>query len=322
MIVFDNEQLVPIEWRHLLAGGPVRVFNPGLLRHRGGWILAYRVVFETDGLRRIALCHLREDFEFSANSAVPYSEMIRFEAPDRFPGQALTWFADPRLYHLGSKTYLYWNSGWHEPRNCQFLQEFDPDTLKPLGQPRELTLTGSRQKLEKNWALFEADGAVFAVYSVNPHRILKVKMTGEDAIVCDDVGPTVPNAAGFAQLHGGLRGGAPPQRCVDRFTSFCHAIENSRDGYSYVAAAYQFRSVPPFSPVAMPRRPLTLRVPDEARRQHAKLNPAVGHVVYPGGAARQDRGWALSIGIDDERCAIAFVTDEQLTDTLESIDDR
>jgi hypothetical protein len=183
-------------------------------------------------------------------------------------------------------------------------------------------LTGARQKLEKNWALFEADGAVFAVYSVNPHRIVEVKLTGEDSIGCEEVHAAIPNPAGFAQLHGGLRGGAPPQRYADRFTSFCHAIENSPDGYSYVAAAYQFSAVPPFFPVAMPRRPLTLRVPDEARRKHAKLNPAVGHVVYPGGAARQDRGWALSIGIDDERCAIAFVTDEELTETLESVGNR
>ena len=44
--VFDPAQLLPDAWRTAAAGGPVRTFNPGLLRDGSGWILAYRVVIE------------------------------------------------------------------------------------------------------------------------------------------------------------------------------------------------------------------------------------------------------------------------------------
>ena len=44
-----------------------------------------------------------------------------------------TRFADPRLYRLAGRLFVYWNSGWHEPQNHQFLQELDPVSLRPVG---------------------------------------------------------------------------------------------------------------------------------------------------------------------------------------------
>ena len=44
VVVFPTEDLLPTAWQHFRASGPVRAFNPGLLRHGEGWLFAYRVV--------------------------------------------------------------------------------------------------------------------------------------------------------------------------------------------------------------------------------------------------------------------------------------
>ena len=152
-VVFTGEQLLPPAWQPLTAGGPVRTFNPGLLRYADGWILAYRIV-ASDGLRRIGMCRLNHALQIVPGSLVPWSDHVRFRPDAILPELGTRWFADPRLYRFGERLFVYWNSGWHEPRNCQFVQEFDPATLLPLGYPRELLLRGERQKLEKNWTFF------------------------------------------------------------------------------------------------------------------------------------------------------------------------
>lgn len=316
--VFASHELLPAEWRSLYEPAVTRTFNPGLLRDDAGWLLAYRVVGEPDQKRRIALCRLTDDFAVVPGSAVPFSDWIRFEQPELYPPQATTWFADPRLYRLQGRWFIYWNSGWHEPRNAQFLQEFDPVSLRPVGSPREMTLWGARQKLEKNWALFEHNGEVLAVYSVNPHRVLTASLAGGGPIEFADVGQPLAHSGGYAKANGGLRGGSPPVRQEESYVSFCHSIENDPQGYRYVAAVYRFAAGVPFQPLELPTQPLAIVVPEEARRKLPKLNPAVGEVVYVSGAAFHGEQWVISFGVDDERCAIATLSDAELRATLRS----
>lgn len=314
-IVFDNRELLPTAWRGA-DDAAVRIFNPGLLRDGPGWLLAYRIVSEPGLQRRIALCQLDASFRVVAGSAMPLSDRIRFPQPALLPAQATHWFADPRLYRFGGRLYLYWNSGWHEPRNCQFLQELEPTSLQPIGSPRELQLRSNRQKLEKNWGLFEDEGRLHAVYSVNPHRVLGFSLAGNGPIEFDEAAPPRPNPGGFAQVHGGLRGGAPPQRVGEHFYSFCHSIENGVSGYEYVPAVYRFAAQPPFAPADVPLRPLSIEIPSAARRHLPKLNPAIGDIVYPSGAAYADGKWVVSIGVDDEHCAIAVLDHDMVVGTL------
>ena len=136
-VVFSGQHLLPDVWKQFAAEGPVRTFNPGLLRDGGGWILAYRIV-AADGLRRIAMCRLNAALDIIQGSQVAWSDHVTFREGAMYPELGTRWFADPRLYAFGSETFIYWNSGWHEPRNCQFVQAFDRATLLPLGRPREL----------------------------------------------------------------------------------------------------------------------------------------------------------------------------------------
>jgi predicted GH43/DUF377 family glycosyl hydrolase len=307
-IVVPAEHLVPSAWRQVAAAGPLRTFNPGLLREGDGFLFAYRLV-AADGRRRIGLCRLDAQLQVVPGSPLPLSDRVRFPNADAMPEIARQWFADPRLYRFGERLFIYWNSGWHEPRNYQFLQELEPGTLAPIGSARELVLGGAeRQKLEKNWTLFSADGAVFAVYTITPHRILRVSLEGSGDVQCRDETSEAWTTEGFPPCHGGLRGGTPPHAVEGGFVSFCHSVHDGPDGYRYRASAYRFAAQPGFAPTHTPKGVIELHNPFGSARLHGRLNPAVADVVYPCGLVRDGDDWLVSHGINDEHCAISRVT--------------
>ncbi len=322
-VVFGAEELLPDNWKGFTAQGPVRTFNPGLLRDRGGWIFAYRIV-GPDGVRRIAICRLNHALGVIAGSQCPLSDQVRFRPGAEYPEMATRWFADPRLYRFDQRIFIYWNSGWHEPRNCQFIQELDSVTLQPRGYPRELILRGERQKLEKNWAFFHRpeEMKLYAVYSILPHRVLEFSLERETEIVFDEVSRVEWPMGSYPPHHGGLRGGAPPCLHDGQFLAFCHSVHDGVNGYRYLPAVYGFASKLPFAPTARPIKPLDFGNQFGALRNHAKLNPAVGEVIYPCGAAHDGTRWLIAHGINDEYCGISLVDHAAVLASVESISER
>ena len=318
--VFDTRELLPETWRAVAGEGPVRSFNPGLLRDGDGWIFAYRAVLP-DGRRRIGICRLDRALRVVGGSQDAFSDFVRFSPHAQYPEIVTQWFADPRLYRFGGRVFVYWNSGWHEPRNWQFLQELDPATLRPRGHPRELVLRGARQKLEKNWTFFEEPGGgrLLALYSITPHRILEFSIAGEEDVLFDDVAQVEWALDDYPPHHGGLRGGAPPVLVDGRFWVFCHSVHDSAEGYRYAPAAYCFAAEAPFGPLARPKRTLNFANPFGARRTHERLNPAVGEVVYPCGAAHDGTRWLISHGINDEHCGIAVLSTAEVETAMAAV---
>ena len=313
-IVFDPKDILPGAWASFMDRGPVRAFNPGLLRDGDGWILAYRVV-GPDSVRRIALCRLGAGFGVVAGSPVAFTDQVRFPPAAGRAERTTGWFADPRLFRAAGRLWIYWNSGWQDPMNHQFVQEIDGSSLRPIGHPRELVLRGSRRALEKNWMFF-GENASHAVHSVCPHRILEASWDAEDRVECSESASTPWNCDSFSRSYGELRGGAPPQRVGESFFSICHAVNGSPGEYRYVAAVYRFSAIPPFAPDAGPRGPIALPNPFGGKRIHPKLNPAVGEVIYPCGAAFDGGRWFISYGINDEHCAIATVSHDTVLASL------
>lgn len=318
-VLFDSTELLPETWQKFAVKGPVRAFNPGLLRDRDGWIFAYRIVAD-DGLRRIAICRLDQALGVIGGSQLALTDLVRFRPGAVYPEIATRWFADPRLYRLGGRLFIYWNSGWHEPHNCQFLQELDAVTLRPIAHPRELLLRGERRKLEKNWTFFEpAAGRFHAIYSITPHRVLEFSLAGDGDIVGEETALTEWSIEGYPANHGGLRGGSPPVLADGAWWSFCHSVHDGADGYRYAPAAYAFSAQAPFAPVARPKAPLNLGGGFGAKRTYAKLNAAVGEVIYPCGAERDGARWLVSHGINDETCAISTVSHETVLAAVERV---
>ncbi|MDD3179441.1 MAG: hypothetical protein PHQ04_03725 [Opitutaceae bacterium] len=314
-IIFNSDELLPASWSHFPASGPVRTFNPGLLREKnGGWLFAYRVV-GFDMIRRIGLCRLSSSLQLVADSQVALSDLVRFPPKCAYPERVTTWFADPRLMRLAGRIFLYWNSGWHEPQNSQFLQEIDANSLQPVGYARELILQGRRRKLEKNWGIF-GDDPFYAIYSIAPHRVLKFSLEGEGDIVCSEIHSEDWPHEDYTARFGELRGGAPPQLAGTRYYSFCHSVHTTPEGYRYVPAVYRFAAAPPFAPETAPLHPFRLANPFGDQPLHPRLNPAIHEVVYPCGAVEEDDRWIISYGINDEHCAIDSVRDAELSSTL------
>ena len=73
-IQFNTQDLIPRAWANLK--GPIRVFNPSLLRTKAGWIMAYRLVGD-DQKRRIALCRLNEELNVIKDSVVAFSDYLK-----------------------------------------------------------------------------------------------------------------------------------------------------------------------------------------------------------------------------------------------------
>jgi len=319
-IVFQSDELLPDTWRHFSAAGPVRTFNPALLRHGDGWIFAYRVV-GPDGCRRIGLCRLDSALRIIADSRIALSDLVRFPDGRDYASPVKTWFADPRLYRLAGRPFIYWNSGWHEPRNYQFLQELAAETFRPIGPPREMILRGKRQVLEKNWTLF-GTGPFYAAYSVSPHALLQFTPDGPGDIAFEEIGNQPWDNGVYAAKYGLLRGGAPPQPVDGHYWSICHSVNGTDGNYRYVAAVFRFAANPPFAPSGAPAGILALGNPFGQRRLHPKLNPAVGEVLYPCGAAHHDGSWLVSYGINDEHCAISILPHAEIATAVQPLGER
>jgi hypothetical protein len=306
LVIFDNSVLVPARWRFRAGQGPVWAFNPAIISDSGaGWVFAYRLVFR-DQRRRIAICRLDENFRVIAGSLVPLSDLIHLAPSKECSEVDRAWFADPRLYRIGGRLMLYWNTGWHDSPNCQFLQELDEDSLQPRGHPKIFRREGERQTIEKNWMLF-GDGPLFAVYSITGQRILQGDLGDREAIRFSEAFETEWDPGPYVREFGPLRGGAPPQLVDGGYYCFCHSVCPSPAGRRYVPAVYRFAAQPPFTPTHGPRRAVPLPNPFRLAAVYALLTPMFGEVLYPCGAAFHAGQWVVSYGITNERCAVAVL---------------
>ncbi|MBZ2176381.1 MAG: hypothetical protein K7J47_01595 [Acidobacteria bacterium] len=305
-VEWDPVDLLPPTWLSPRISSPFRVFNPAILAHGDGFLLAYRAVL-ADGIRRIGLCRLDAQFRVLPGSPGPWSDHVPSSPPRPL------WFADPRLYSWSGRLYLYWNTGWGDDENAQYLQELNPQTLLPAAPPRPLTLAAPRQRIEKNWMLFGPSPAQ-AIYFPRPLRLLRFAWPDT---VLHPAGEFAWDDAGYEATYGPLRGGAPPAPDSDGFWCVTHSVAFAPDGFRYWPALLRFRSDGRVT--HRPNGPLPLPNPYRCRRRLPRLNPYAGQVLYPSGLARSGPDWAISYGINDERCALAVLTAPELAAAVERI---
>jgi predicted GH43/DUF377 family glycosyl hydrolase len=299
------EHAIPDEWSHLRSGY-VSIFNPTLSDCEGKLVISYRVVGEVDELRRIATAVLDDNFQIVPGSATSFSDQIEFALPDGLDTDSHSWFADPRYFRLSDGLWMMWNNGHVDGVNKQFLVKVSEDGLRPVGKAREIRMTGARRKTEKNWSLFEDANGVWAVYSVTPHRILKVDMSSDSVITCR-LAAESEWTAGYSKLYGALRGGAQPIQVGSHFFNLVHSSYNMPEGREYVAAVYQFEASYPFKPTQ--ELPTPIFVPEVLKKSELEnlhdLNPGTSRVVYPSGLVLRGDEVIFSIGINDHEMGIA-----------------
>lgn len=318
-IVLNNLEFVPVNWKERFGSGKVYMFNPSIIKGEEDWIFAYRMI-GLDGLRRIALCRLDSDYKIKKETIVPFSDVVKFSNNNSFFERAMSWFADPRLFRLAGRLFVYWNSGWHEPFNHQFIVELDESTLKPIGRAREIVLEGERRPIEKNWTFF-GDGPFYAIYSIEPHCVMEFSFEGENEIKFH---PTVVvnwNNNGRSDSYGDLRGGAIPQRLGSYYYNFCHSVYGVPGSYMYAPAVYRFEADYPFGPKDVSLKPLNLVNPFGFNDSPDRLNPAVKQVLYPCGAVFKDDKWIISYGVNDEYSIITEISESEVDAVFSPVSD-
>lgn len=82
-------------------------------------------------------------------------------------------FIDPKVTNINGEYYITFNSGWNPEGNDIYVMKVYPE----MGSPKRIVYR-SRQKQERNWALFSKQGEIYALYWINPLKILIVKNKG------------------------------------------------------------------------------------------------------------------------------------------------
>ncbi len=319
--LFENRDLVPQAWlseSDAKHGERFRVFNPTITAVEGGYAMCYRVVQDGSAHRWLATCKLDADFNILPDSITPLSDHLRFAEEDSLNERALTWHADPRYFTLKGRLFLSWNDGANRPGNNQFLMEMDAGGLLPAGKARVMNCT-PRREVEKNWMLFDHDGAVYATYSIAPFSVLEFDLDQPDRLDGRFV-----SLAGwqteYESFYGVLRGSAQPVRIGDRFVTLAHSSFKSTAGRIYCACFYSFSAGLPFRVAAATAQPFELPNPKGETFDMPRLNGEVAEVVYPCGMVVAGSDLVISYGINDESCAIAVVPTAAVEAVLEPVD--
>ena len=314
-VILDETVLLPRAWEQ---PGEYSCFNPALTRFRKRWLLVYRVV-TPDAQRRLAICALDPaTWQPMPETVLPLSDFIP---------EAGSWQADPRFCIFGERLLVHFNNGYRR-LNQIYLTELDPDTLAPRSSARPLMLEESRQKVEKNWMLFEHAGDLWAVYSIDPHVVLKLELGASGPVCCRRAylqdWAADSSVAHYRARFGIPRGSAPPVRVGDEYVSIFHSSYAVRPlrrlwlkllrrprhkTLRYVGGLYGFAAEPPFSPRWMRPSPL-LFPPRLPRRRRVQLDQRVERSAYPGGAVLHNRQWIVSYGSQEEYCCLAFIDRE------------
>jgi len=232
------------------------------------------------------------------------------------------------------RLFFHFNNGTSTRPNSIFLVELDPDLLTPLAPARPLVLDGPRQTIEKNWMLFDHDGELFAIYSIEPHVVLKVNLEGDGPVHCQPLFYETWSTDAYANHYGALWGGTPPVRIGDTYFSFFHSFTQSRllsvhrllanpwralralmrkPQRQYLAGFYAYSAAPPFAPLGLIPRPVL--IPPRASVDTWRRSPysSAVEVVYPCGAALdRHRRWIVSYGLYHLHCCVALIEHEEL----------
>jgi predicted GH43/DUF377 family glycosyl hydrolase len=152
---------------------------------------------------------------------------------------------------------------------------------------------------EKNWTFFEHDGKMMFVYQMHPHTVVEMDLDG--------------NIKTEYKTHFDVKSkwkfGEPrlstnPIYKDGHYHSFFHSHILIRDGYFitkvYFMGYYKFKAEPPFEIVEVKEKPILWG--NDVRPRKKPL--VVPYCVFPCGAILKDNTFHISVGINDEECAI------------------
>ncbi len=231
------------ETRELVVPNLVGAFNPGLFQYEDGFLLMPRFYGyqSTAAQNQIAVIKLDSNFLPSGKLRILNTKI----------DGTFSYIEDPRIFRFKNELWVavsaiskYVRKGTQQ----MFISKLSisPDGVVSAAPFVHIkTLNDPENLLQKNWSPFEFNGELHFVYSIHPHRIVKVNTETGNA---NDVALT----PGFSWKFGSPRGGSPIVPFgKDEFLSIFHSskeyqIPSGKIIRIYVMGAYTFQNTPPF----------------------------------------------------------------------------
>lgn len=154
---------------------------------------------------------------------------------------------------------------------------------------------------EKNWQVFGNGGGLYAIYSIDPWRVVHLIQGKADPVI--EIEDAVKWRFGLA------RGGAAPYRLGNEYYCFFHGTDHSpryTGGLSvYTMGVLTFEAKYPFKPLRATKEPILWPVTsDLAYNADAEAHHKVAS-VFPCGAYHETDQWIVSYGHNDKTCRIS-----------------
>lgn len=264
-------------------------FNPSIIESGEGYLFTYR-----NGWKGSNIYGVRLDQQFK-----PVSESKLLDLNRNGSGYGRE---DSRLFRLNGKLHIMYIGviGRYGPTNVLFAR-LNEETLEvedkffPRGFPR--------QSWEKNWQLFDYQGIAHAVYTINPHKILRIE--GNNAQFVYETSFKGSWSGGY------MRGGASPVLHNGEWWCFFHGkwdrmrarlphqptTDSMRHVYNF--GVYTFNPEPPFQILRYSPHPLEVAEVDMHDGNYCDC-------VFPGGAIFKNGQWIVAHGVNDRRSEIRF----------------
>lgn len=272
------KRVIRFDHKNLFPGAPGLRFNSSIIASGDGYLFAWRTGWEGS---QVYAGRLDAAFQ-----PVGEAKMLKL----RMRKAAGFGREDPRWFRLNGKLHLMYIgvAGSLGPTNVCFAR-INEETLET--EDRFHPAIPRRQSWEKNHSYYDVDGVAHAVYTIVPHRIIRVE--GRKASFVAET-PTV-----IEWLGGRICGGASPVLVGDEWYHFFHGSTEWNGRRRYNMGCYTFENRHPWKVTRFTPHPL-----DEADITQPHDNHC--DVLFPGGAVLAGDEWIIAQGTHDRWSELRF----------------
>lgn len=262
---------------NLAPGIGGRRFNGSIIEDGNGYILAFRTGWAGS---EVGLARLGADLKPTG-----VVKLLPLRHPAAMYGRE-----DPRLFRHRGKLHVSYTGvdGVKGPTNMLYARLASDWLVEEIFYPQ----IDDRQPWEKNWTMYSHRDTLYAVYSIRPHRILRIDGDRTE-LAYETPGPSTWSG-------GHLRGGASPVLHEGVYYHWFHGrLDGAKSAYNI--GLYTFEAKPPFRIQQVTPDPLM--VSDSWPDYYC--DP-----VFPAGSCRVPDGWLVSAGHGDRQIDLIHFGDQ------------
>jgi predicted GH43/DUF377 family glycosyl hydrolase len=299
-----------------------KAFNPGVIDLGERYLLVARQKAESflhyiglkiKGKRRNVIVCTELDHNFKQ---LTKSKLL---IPSILDNQKVT---DPRLFKHNGRVYMTY-CDHSKGGSIQMLAQLEKKK-EQWSAPKSIPLSFAdadqyydkelvQRGIEKNWMPFSMNGKAYAVYLLEPDKIvLELNLeTGICTLASKEVNELMDQ---FSPLRGGTP--AAFDRESNSFISLYHINYPGRASFTnikkavYIAGAYSFTNAMPFKILSKSKGPLYQK----------QLYQNKTKIVFPTALIRKGEHYLMFYGEDDKRIKVAFINRNKLLKTMKTKD--